>query len=307
MIYLSKPFKIKTTLIKMNFIEEKAKKHSSKIATLVITSVILLLIFFAGPANAFGLSLGEFSNSNPLEESIISTLFTIEVNSNERMPLPNPVIVYMDDKELCSFSVDGTSSDCSSHGITINRIFTTTNYGYGYGYGYGYNYGYGYDYYGYGYNDYGYGYGYGYGYNYGYSNGRLTYELRIDTSYFSTMSHTMKLSLDVGGNHIYESNEREFEIIHPKSSRRKRVSPLPVINLNETPKDNIIDLTTDGIGNEINEDSPNDFASFITGAITGLNDFVNSGGALPSLIILVLGMIVVILLLELRKKRLRIK
>jgi hypothetical protein len=282
----------------MNFIKENAKKHSSKIATLVITSIILLLILFAGPANAFVLNLGEFSNSNPLEKSIIYTRFAIEVNSNERMSLPNPIIVYMDDAELCSFSVDGTNSNCLEHGITINLISTTTNYGYGYGYGYGYDYGYGY-------NNYGYGYGYGYGYNQGYSNGILTYELRIDTSYFSTMSHTMKLLLDVGGNYIYESNEREFTITQHTTSGGKKVTTFPVINLDETPQNNIIDLTTDETEKETDENSHNDFASFITGAVTGINDFVNSGGALPSLIILVSGLIGVILLLEFRKRKLR--
>ena len=106
-----------------------------------LTIMIIGLLILAGPANAFGVSLGIFSNESPKQGDLISAEFNITMSSNEYINISS--IVLNSDKGLvCSVSVNGGYCE----GITIEKQSSSdAQFGYGYGYGYGFGYGYGYD------------------------------------------------------------------------------------------------------------------------------------------------------------------
>ncbi len=117
-------------------------KKSGIIASLITLAVITLLIL-AGPAAAFNVSLGAFSDDNAKQGDLISAQFDLNMNSNERVAVD--AIVLSSDKGLnCAVDVDGDPLpmyDCE--GIIIERLSSSTaSYGYDYSYGYGYGYGY---------------------------------------------------------------------------------------------------------------------------------------------------------------------
>jgi hypothetical protein len=266
----------------MNSIKENTKKHASKIVASVITLSIITLIILAGPAGAFVLNLNDFTNSNPTKGDLISALFTLTINSNERMSLPNPVGIYMDGSAvaLCSFSADGSSSDCAGKGINVSLVSNGTSYGYDYGYGYGY--------------EHSYGYGYGYGYNNGYSGGVLTYKITFDTSYFSVGTHDIQLKVDAGDGDKYKSNSKTITINAASLGGHgggNGIGSTIILNGNEEENEN--NFQNLGTGNEeengTNTTTPtqgNFFTNFLTGAVTGITNFSSSPGGIGTIIIL---------------------
>ncbi len=277
----------------MNSIKEHTKKHASKIVASVITLSIITLLILAGPAGALVLNLDNFSNSNPTQGTSVSSSFTITINSNERMGFPNPIGIFMDGSSsaLCSFSVDGSSSDCASKGITVSLVSSSTDYGYGWGYGYGYS--------------------YGYGYQNGYSKGILTYQITLDTNQFSVGTHSIKLMVNTGDSHIYSSNEKQITInarsgggsTIPKNSSATAISinqQLPAL----TP------LANKGTGGAIIDNTPkstitNAFTNFLNGAVTGITNFGKSPTGITTIIILFTSVIGGIVFFSFRKGKFR--
>ena len=169
------------------------KERNQKLIATIFTCLILALLIISGPANAFIINLNGFAISNPSQGDKISTTASVEINSNEQMPLPNPFEIFVDDNLIRTFSVDATSTDCDdAKGINISLISNTNSYGYGYGYRYGY--------------------GYGYGYQSGYNNGIFTYNVTLDTNKFTLGEHEIQLRIDAGDNHIYSSEEKLITI-----------------------------------------------------------------------------------------------
>jgi hypothetical protein len=170
-------------------------KYGEKLSALLITATILIVLMLSGPAAAFKLSLNNLSSSSAVKGDKITTSAGIEVRSDERVSIAS-VNVIIDNAIICSFNADGTGN-CSAVGIDIKLISNTTGYGYGYGYQYGYN--------------------YNYGYQQGYNNGILEYSIIIDTSYFSSGTHTLKLETNLG-TQVYDSEERTFTITAQQAS-----------------------------------------------------------------------------------------
>ncbi|NIA03988.1 MAG: hypothetical protein GWP09_01420 [Nitrospiraceae bacterium] len=151
-------------------IDKRAMKK--RLIGVILATIVILVIFFAGPSNAVNLSMS-FSDGQTTKtvtgSQSVDFNSSVHFNVNERIPL-NRVGVYVSkgsnnfaNAERCYFYLNGTllpnqPSICSN--VHLNSKFISSNaytQGVQYGYGYGYNgasYGY--------YNYTGYGYGYGY-------------------------------------------------------------------------------------------------------------------------------------------------
>lgn len=205
------------------------KGRGTKIIAGILTLGVLVMLILAGPANAFNVSLSGFAVSNPTKGDKISTTATIEIRANERMPLPNPAGVFIDDKVACAFSINSPETICD--GVTVKLISSTSSYGYGYGYKYGY--------------------GYNYGYNQGYSNGKFTYNITIDTSKFSIGEHKVQIGINVKENPAvlgYASEERIITII-PAGSQAADSETIPPTT------SRTISMPSVGVDIELNLDS----------------------------------------------------
>ena len=218
----------------------KSKSGKKQIFAAIITFAVIALLVFAGPASAINLGLNAFSNSNPIKGEIISTTATITLNSNERMSMPNPAGVFIDGVQKCAFALN-SGQTCSSSGITITLLSTSDANGYGYDYNYGYDYGYNY-----GYAN---GYGYGYGYQQGYSNSKFTYNITINTSYYSMGEHKIKLSVNVKpdpASQIYSSGEQTVTI---GVSEEQQYADSPT----ETVGENVTEIVFDSGSSSVNK------------------------------------------------------
>lgn len=133
-----------------------------------VTLILLLLIFFSGPATAFDLILNIPTIKNIDEKTDFEIL--IRIFPTERIPIKNitltiaqPEINY---KILCYYD---SSFVCFKNGKLTNEInLSLSKIGVDYGYGYGYGVWEGYGYY------FGYGYGYGYGYTTGFGSLKIS-------------------------------------------------------------------------------------------------------------------------------------
>lgn len=166
----------------------------------VITAVILTILLYAGPANAFilGLSVADDSSSEVEKDQDIKFIATITIESMDqylpikelKLNLDGPV------KKSCTFDISGkTKTSCN--GITIKNIEVAEYYGYGYGQanqnGYGYSFG----------NN------YGYGYNYGAGGKQVEfrYEITLDTSYYLAGEYNTQLQAKIGTKTFSENGE----------------------------------------------------------------------------------------------------
>jgi hypothetical protein len=154
------------------------KKMPVKIIAGVITLGIIMLLILSGPASALTLGLAAFSNSAPMQGQSVSTVASLNINSNERLNLTeiNLVLDSPVYARICKFKPDGTPiSGCS--GITITKVSDTTSYGWGYGYKYvdGNT-------------------SYGWGMNLGYTNGVIAFNITVDTTSFRSALYTVGLT-----------------------------------------------------------------------------------------------------------------
>lgn len=138
----------------------------SKIFSVFITAIIIGLLVFVGPVNAYQLQLSGFKQAYSLGDTI-NFLGKVEINSDERVPIKN-VSLEVNNKIVCVFDVSGNELT-SCDGIDVGLISNSANFGYGYGYG-NFNGSNG------NYSGYGYGYGYGYG-----GTGEIVYNISIET------------------------------------------------------------------------------------------------------------------------------
>lgn len=172
------------------------KATYKKVIAGFVTFAVIMLLVLSGPASAINLGLQEFSNTSPTRGEIVTTTATIEINSNERMSMPNPAEVLIDGSQVCAFALNSDQT-CADSGVSIELLSSSDASGYGYNYDYGYGYGYNY-----GYSN---GYGYGYGYQQGYSNSKFTYLISINTSYYNAGEHRISLQVDAGSSKVYSS------------------------------------------------------------------------------------------------------
>ena len=167
------------------------KEGLIKIGISSITVIVLFILVFSSPAQAFLIGLTT-TDTTVSKGNIIDFIAFLKINSDEFVNVDyiNLKINNSNSTSDCKFLLNGTIvSGCS--GITIIPFTQSTfsaQYGYGYGYIYGFNSNYGYEA-GYGYEDnsnYGYEAGYGYdanyGYGYGWNDGVIKYNITLDTT-----------------------------------------------------------------------------------------------------------------------------
>jgi hypothetical protein len=168
---------------------------SQKIISAAISLFIIGLILLSGPASAYKVYLENFSNSSPVAGETISILSEIEINSNERIDF-NSIELYINNALVCSFKAGGDKA-CSYVKAEFISSFSNAGLGYGYGYAYGYENGH----------------GYGYGYNNGYSNGKLVYNISIDTSGFGSGTYILKIKANPDSSGLYSKEaEKSFTV-----------------------------------------------------------------------------------------------
>ncbi len=172
------------------------KFEKNKTLAGIITGLVIALLIIAGPVQGFNLGITLSDNRVDKGEDVVFNVELI-IESGEGLPVEY-LILELDGSEYmeCKFSVDGEIiSGCKG----VKSIVDTKQVSYGYGYGYGK------------YNNYGYyfGYGYGYGYNYGMpgSNGKLSYEITIDTSDYKTGFYNTKFIAKIGDELFSETGD----------------------------------------------------------------------------------------------------
>jgi hypothetical protein len=160
----------------------------------ILTVVVIALLIIAGPVQGF--SLGLNMNDNSVDKGD-NAIFNLEINieSGEGLPVDELVLI-LDGPEYmeCKFDVQGNViSGCKG----VVSIVNTKQVSYGYGYNSG------------NYNGYGYyfGYGYGYGYSSGMSN-KLSYEVTIDTSDYSTGFYDTEFIAKIGSKEFSKSGDK---------------------------------------------------------------------------------------------------
>jgi hypothetical protein len=180
-------------------ITTKIKKmgKSKKLSFILIASLVLGLLIIAGPAKAFEIKIGNFSNPAPRKGEIVSTIATIRINSNERINIEENSLL-INDKLHCKFNAEAKEVNCD--GVTI-KLVSKDSSEHGYGYDYGYGYGYSVD------NK--------YGYRYGYANTIFTYNITVNTSEFDVGNYKFKLKVVADGKE-YFSEHSVLNIISSK-------------------------------------------------------------------------------------------
>src|SRR3989344_2255835 len=105
---------------------------SPKVIAPFLTLGIIFLLIFTGPAQAFTLSLDEFSKEIIDKGEKTSTTASINIQANEIINL-NPISVYINDKQVCVFNPNDNVIISGCTGINIALISNLIS-GYGYGY-----------------------------------------------------------------------------------------------------------------------------------------------------------------------------
>lgn len=154
-------------------IKEKFEKHTTKFVASFVTLVVIALLIFAAPAQAFTASLGDFTDSNPSSGDLISSTFDLDMVSMERVDV-NYIDLLMNGVSACQFDVDGNALT-ACEGISADLLASSTA-------------------------EYGYGYAYGYGYGLDASSSKLSYNITINTSVFD--SNDYEVSLVVYSNNL---------------------------------------------------------------------------------------------------------
>jgi len=161
-----------------SFVIGRPKRNYSKAFWGIIGISLVLLVLFQGPAQAFNLGLLTFSDTTPSKGEKVSTIATIDINSDERIDITRlELLVNGNLSKQCRFYPNASLiSGCE--GINISRLANNISYAQGYGYSYNTS---------------------EYGYRTGYSNGKLEYNLTFDTNYFIPDNYSIKLRAIING------------------------------------------------------------------------------------------------------------
>ena len=190
----------------------KKRETLTRLISLSISFLILFILLFSGPANAFSLSLN-IPDTQVSKGGSISFIGEIDIESDENLPIDN-VLLKLDGGEVvnCLFHPNGTIiSGCK--GISIEYL---GNASFEYGYGYGY-----------------YGYGYNFGYGYGYANGKLIYNFTLNTTDYLSGNYSTKLTAHI--------NSKEF------SNAGKNIIIGEIVNIEDLPVSPACVYETDNI------------------------------------------------------------
>ncbi len=166
-------------LKKRDKIKEMKIKINSKITAILLTITIILVIFFAGPANAVILSL-DISKVEVTRGSTINLMPKIQIESNELVNIDSIELKLYKSSDIieCKFYPNATIIiGCEGMKINLLEANDQSNFGYGYGYLYKSQ------------SDYGYG--------YGYQPGFLMYNITLNTNKFDLGKYRTELIINV--------------------------------------------------------------------------------------------------------------
>ena len=161
---------------------------------ILITLFIVTILIISGPAKAFDLSLDIDEDSVEKGERVTFTS-TIEITGNDsNLPISEiTLIIDGPTYKTCKFDVEGNKLSSCEGVLEINLIENTTLYEHGNGYGYFFN------------NRYGFGYGYGF------NEGKLTYEIILDTDSYDEGDYETELKVKMFNN-TFSIPGPDFEI-----------------------------------------------------------------------------------------------
>jgi len=156
----------------------KSKKEYQRIFWVIIGILLVVLVLFQGPAEALNLGLLIFSDSTPTKGEKVSTIATIDINSDERIDITRlELSINGNLSRQCKF-YPNSSIISGCEGINISRLSNNVSYGGGFGFRYNTS---------------------EYGYRVGYSNGSVSYNLTFDTNSFIPDNYSVKLRALING------------------------------------------------------------------------------------------------------------
>lgn len=156
----------------------KEKRLSLKISEFAITLLVLVLLFLSGPAQAFVLELTT-PTSEVIQGDKVTFTASVDIKSNEFMNISSFVLNLTEvngaKNVSCEFYPNGTIiSGCS--GITIKMI-SSTSFGYGYSYGYGY----------------------------GFTDGKMRYNITLDTKNYTIGTYKTSIGFFIGNDEFEQT------------------------------------------------------------------------------------------------------
>jgi len=107
------------------------KKHAPKIIGAVLTAVVLMVLVFAGPADALSFKIQGLRGQYHQGQDIVFNSMII-VNTHEIVDIQN-VTLKINNEDVCTFDVFGNPLT-ACEGIQVELVENTLDHGYGYGF-----------------------------------------------------------------------------------------------------------------------------------------------------------------------------
>ncbi len=152
-------------------------EHKFKAISAIISVVIIILLFVAGPANAFILG---FTIKDPVvtKGDDIEFKISTQIEQTEILDIDKFTLI-LDGPELqeCEFDANGNILN-GCKGITITKLVSSNST-----------------------------YGYGYGYGYGYMTGVLEFKIKLDSEEYLSGVYKTSLKMIIGENEFEENGE----------------------------------------------------------------------------------------------------
>ena len=171
-----------------------------KITAGIVTTMVLLLLIMAGPAQAFSLTLDVDGEDSVEQGKKIELTAKVNIDSGEALDIENITLVLKGPEHReCVFDITGkmkSGVNDACHGINIKKIpYPQIEKGYGYSYGYGYG--------------------------YGYTEQELVYEITIHTQKFEVGNYSTELKITFNGNEFSQQGDN-IEITEKKKGQEKK-------------------------------------------------------------------------------------
>jgi len=150
-----------------------------KVISVIISIAIIILLFYAGPANAFILGL-TVKDTMVTKGDILEFKVSTQIELTETLDIDRFILILNGSEfQECEFDVDGNILN-GCKGITITKLASSNST---------------------------FGPGYSYGYGYGYGNGVLEYKIKLDTEEYLSGIYSTSLKMIIGGDEFEEIGE----------------------------------------------------------------------------------------------------
>lgn len=218
-------------------IKTRRFNESKTLGSTLITTLIIFMLIFSGPAGAVGVTLSGITDFN--EGNALTFDLTIALEyENERIPIDSVTIILENESGVVgeyALAADGTNL---TTGIVAAMIYDHLDYNYGDMTGYE--------------NGYGYGFGYGYGYGYGARTHSYKYSVEItDARNLPPGNYYVYTKVETGSEvkPSFDSSVTSFSI-HPLTA--PDVTP-PSITITNPVDDSSISLLNDSVSGSVTD------------------------------------------------------